>query len=190
MYVLTRSGLHFNFANPTPEMVTIDDVAHSLSHINRFAGHTDYAFSVAQHCVAVSEFLERRGEPVRVQYAGLLHDAHEAYFGDISAPLKAFLKIGDAEDRIQDVVAQAFGLTLADFKDKRVKLADLTALAVEAEDLMPEDYEEWPYLAPITDDMRMAMPRPIPLLAHRAKARFLARFHQLASQVNLLELHC
>lgn len=90
-------------------MVDVEDVAHALSNINRFTGHTAYAYSVAQHCVAVSRYLELTGQPVPVQYAGLMHDAHEAYFGDISAPLKAFLGVGPLEDRIQDVVLVRLG---------------------------------------------------------------------------------
>ncbi|KVP39522.1 hypothetical protein [Burkholderia ubonensis] len=189
MYILTRTGRHFSFANPHPSMVVLEDVAHALSLINRYTGHTSYAYSVAQHCVAVSVYLEQTGAPLRVQMAGLLHDAHEAYFGDISAPLKAFLKVGEFEDRIQAVVAEAFGFTLADMKDSRVKLADLTALAVESEseELMPPDTEEWPCLAPVTAEMRAHMPKPFPLMAHRAKERFLARFAQLSEKLTAVE---
>jgi hypothetical protein len=239
-YILTRSGRQFNFANPHPSMVVLDDVAHALANLNRFTGHTGYAYSVAQHSVAVSRFLELTGEPLIIQLAGLLHDAHEAYFGDISAPMKEFLKfrtignivagtvfealgikdagldgvagspgaqalgltadtldaiirsgiekamalsIGRLEDRIQSVVAEAFGLSLALMKDPRVKLADLTALAVEADVLMPPDTEDWPVLAPVTPVMKAVMPRPYRLTPEQAKCLFLNRYRQLTSQL-------
>lgn len=186
MYIQTRSGRHFVFSNPQPSMVTLDDVAHALSLINRFSGHTVYGYSVAQHSVMVSRYLERMGEPLQVQFAGLLHDAHEAYFGDISAPLKAFLKLGDLEDRIQAVVARAFGLTLEALHDRRIKLADLTALAVEADVLMPPDSEDWPCLDPVTADMRAVMPAPYQLTPEQAKILFLDRYHELAAQLTEL----
>jgi hypothetical protein len=239
-YILTRSGLQFNFANPQPGMVVLDDVAHALANLNRYTGHTGYAYSVAQHSVAVSRYLEITGAPLIIQLAGLLHDAHEAYFGDISAPMKEFLKfrtignivagtvfealglkdagldgvagspgaqalgltaealdtiirsgiekamglsIGRLEDRIQSVVAEAFGLSLALMKDQRVKLADLTALAVEADILMPPDTEEWPVLAPVTDAMKAVMLRPYRLAPEQAKGLFLNRYRHLTSQL-------
>ncbi|WP_060060134.1 hypothetical protein [Burkholderia ubonensis] len=183
MHILTRSARQFSFVNPHPSMVVLDDVAHALSHINRFTGHTSYAYSVAQHSVAVSRYLERTGAPLKVQMAGLLHDAHEAYFGDIAAPLKAFLKVGDVEDRIQVVVATAFGLTLEDLHDRRVKLADLTALAVEATALMPPDTEDWPCLAPVTPAMCALMPTPYKVPPEVAKALFLNRYQELRARM-------
>lgn len=186
MYILTRSGRQFSFTNPHPDMVDVEDVAHALSHINRFTGHTTYAYSVAQHCVAVSRYLELTGQPVLVQYAGLMHDAHEAYFGDISAPLKAFLGVGPLEDRIQDVVARAFGLTVSQLHDRRVKLADLTALAVEADHLMPKDSIEWDCLAPVTTDMKALMPPPSERSASLSARIFLDRFILLQEQLQKL----
>lgn len=179
MYILTRSGRQFDFLNPQPDAVAIEDIAHALSHINRFTGHTKYAYSVAQHSIAVSRYLERTEASVEVQFAGLMHDAHEAYFGDISTPLKSVLPIREFEDRIQAVVGAAFGLTLAQMHDRRVKLADLTALAIEAEHLMPPDAVAWDYLAPVTPEMRQCMDIPEPLQAHQAARAFFTRFNEL-----------
>jgi len=183
MYILTRSGRQFSFTNPQPDMVAVEDVAHALSNINRFTGHTAYAYSVAQHCVSVSRYLELTGHPVIVQYAGLLHDAHEAYFGDISSPLKAFLGVAPLEDRIQAVVAEAFGLTTAQMHDRSVKLADLTALAVEVDHLMPRDSIEWDCLAPVTPDMKAMMPPPSERSASLSAWVFLDRFNLLQEQL-------
>lgn len=182
MYILTRSGRQFSFVNPRPDTVAVDDIAHALSHINRFTGHTKYAYSVAQHSIAVSRYLERTEASVDLQFAGLMHDAHEAYFGDISTPLKAVLPIREFEDRIQAVVGEAFELTLELMHDRRVKLADLTALAIEAEHLMPPDAVEWDCLAPVTPEMKRRMDIPVPLQAHQAARAFLARFEELQVQ--------
>lgn len=186
MYITTHSGRQFSFTNPHPSTVLIEDIAHALSHINRFTGHTKYAYPVAPHCVAVSRYLELTGEPVIVQFAGLMHDAHEAYFGDISAPLKAFLGISALEDRIQAVVAEAFGLSIAQMHDRRVKLADLTALAVEVDHLMPKDPIEWDCLAPITANMKAVMPPPCDQHPSMSKMQFLDRYDELQEKLRLL----
>lgn len=72
--------------NPRVEQIDIRDIAHSLSLINRFTGHTRTPYSVAEHCVIGSEII--RGE-FALEF--LLHDAHEAYLGDVSGPLKGIL---------------------------------------------------------------------------------------------------
>lgn len=99
-WILTKSGIEFDLANPTPEMVDLSDIAHSLSNIKRFNGHTDVNCSVALHSVIMSY-------AVPEQYAkhALLHDAHETYIGDISSPLKELLgaRVGEVE-RVIDVV--------------------------------------------------------------------------------------
>lgn len=82
-WIQTASGRKFDLEAPSCEMVDIDDIAQALSRIPRCLGHTVCFFSVAQHSVIVSEQFE--GEVAK--YA-LLHDAAEAYIGDIVAPLK------------------------------------------------------------------------------------------------------
>lgn len=179
MYILTRSGRQFSFVNPQPDAVSVEDIAHALSHINRFTGHTKYAYSVAQHSIAVSRYLERTAASVDLQFAGLMHDAHEAYIGDISTPLKSVLPIRELEDRIQAAVGAAFELTLEQMHARGVKLADLTALAIEAEHLMPPDTVDWDCLAPVTPEMKRCMDIPMPMQPHQAARAFLARFEEL-----------
>lgn len=183
MYILTRSGRQFHYDHPTVDSVHIDDVAHALAHVNRFTGHTRYAFSVAQHCVAVSHMLEAQGHPLDIVMAGLLHDAHEAYFGDVATPLKRFLGIADKEKLIQVVVLEALGSTLDLANAPAVKLADLTALAVERAHLMPQDQERWAILDVVTDALRQLMPEPRPMEPGEAKQTFLMRYRQLKQRL-------
>jgi len=82
-YIRLVNGERHVFGEPfTPD---IDAIAFALSHINRYTGHVG-PYSVAQHCVLVAMQL-----PPELQLSGLLHDAPEAYIGDISAPLKSLL---------------------------------------------------------------------------------------------------
>lgn len=183
MYILTNSGRQFSFTKPTPESVYLPDIAHALSHINRFTGHAKFPYSVAQHSLAVSHYLAAEGEAPRIQLAGLLHDAHEAYFGDVTSPLKAFLGVKAPEDRIQAVVAQALGLNVAEMHDPRVKLADLVSLAVECETLLPP--HAWDCLAPVTVEMRLRMGRPMRRAPEAARDAFIQRYHDLQDMLAL-----
>jgi 5'-deoxynucleotidase YfbR-like HD superfamily hydrolase len=71
-----------------PEDIRIHDIAHSLSNQCRCTGHSPQFYSVAQHSVTVASLIEKAGHGVGVQLAGLLHDASEAYWGDVASPTK------------------------------------------------------------------------------------------------------
>jgi uncharacterized protein len=81
----TRSGKKFYPLEPRPEDICIEDIAHALAHVCRFAGHAKHFFSVAQHSVYVSLVVRSTYE---AQLWALLHDASEAYLGDIVRPFK------------------------------------------------------------------------------------------------------
>ena len=86
-WIITASGKRFYLRRPTPADIDAGDVAHALAHICRFNGHTREFYSVAQHSILVSRLL-----PDELKLAGLLHDAAEAYCGDMVKPLKNCLK--------------------------------------------------------------------------------------------------
>ena len=116
--IKTRSGVFFHFLNPTVKSIHIDDIVHALSHLCRFNGHTRNFFSVAQHsyeCADLSLRFSDDDDPDRQDkaYACLLHDAHEAYIGDVTTPLKAAWGKGfrDFETPIVATVNEALGLT-------------------------------------------------------------------------------
>src|SRR4051794_36829357 len=81
---LTRSGVLFSSPDSLrPDQILITDIFHSLAMQCRYNGHTAYFYSVAQHCWLLSLVV-----PAHLQRVALLHDAAEAYIGDIVAPLK------------------------------------------------------------------------------------------------------
>ena len=93
-WVETESGIAFDLLRPRAEDVSLVDVAGHLSKINRYAGATlgPIGPSVAQHSVHVSRILEVWGAPLEVQREGLLHDAPEAYYGDVSSPVQRAMR--------------------------------------------------------------------------------------------------
>ena len=152
-WILTRSGRKFDLANPNADMIDPADIAHSLSMQCRFNGHTNRYYSVAQHCYLVADLV-----PAQDQLAALLHDATEAYVGDMVRPLKEGMRDfanshGDeclydlTERRVWIAICQRFDL--APELPASVKHADLVALATEKRDLMPAHPEPWPCLADI-----------------------------------------
>ncbi len=152
MMMLTFRGQEVTPGRLDPSQVRIEDIAHALSLLCRFGGHTDVHYSVAQHSLLVVRILERIGAPAGAQLAGLLHDAHEAYIGDVPTPLKTMLGPAwrDLEASASAAVLQALGV--ADLMQEwggLVKHADLMALATERRDLIrfdPDLHAPWTIL--------------------------------------------
>ncbi len=152
MMILTFRGHEATPGRLDPSQVRIEDIAHALSLLCRFGGHTDVHYSVAQHSLLVVRILERIGAPADAQLAGLLHDAHEAYTGDVPRPLKTLLGPAwrDLEASASAAVHQALGVAvLMQEWDGLVKHADLMALVTERRDLMrfdPDRHAPWTIL--------------------------------------------
>ena len=85
-YLSTYTGKKFYPYDPRPEQICIEDIAHGLSMLCRFAGQCRFFFSVAEHSIAVAHLL-----PANLKLFGLLHDASEAYLADLPRPVKAGL---------------------------------------------------------------------------------------------------
>lgn len=115
--VETASGRIVDLLAPEPADIRLHDIVHALARLARYNGHTlgDKPYSVAQHSVwcarMAEEFLD--ATPIDCLYV-LLHDAHEAYTGDIVSPLKAIPAIRRAirpiEKRLQQAIHRALRL--------------------------------------------------------------------------------
>jgi len=88
-WISTRSVPKFYYLDPQPQDILIEDIAHALSMICRFGGHTSRFYSVAEHSIRVAGQLESYEANEDYQLAGLMHDAEEAYLPDIPRPIKA-----------------------------------------------------------------------------------------------------
>lgn len=148
-WMLTATGKAFSLGRPHAGDVTITDISHHLALINRFNGATRRPYSVAEHSLFVAEIAEREfalRDPFAVM-AALMHDAHEAYLGDIIAPAKAHIACDVFESSLARIVQDRYGLRVATAAHRDViRRADLIALATERRDLMPSHPEPWPVL--------------------------------------------
>ena len=86
--ITTWCGDRVDPFNMAAEDINIDDIAHSLSRICRYGGHVDNYLSVARHSIWVQSRLRNIGCGNETQMWGLLHDATEAYLGDVTSPIK------------------------------------------------------------------------------------------------------
>ena len=170
--VSTRSGRRVALLNPSPSQIAIGDIAHGLAHQCRFNGQTNKFYSVAQHSVLVASILPRE-----LRLAGLLHDASEAYLGDIVQPLKELLPDYQAiEAKFCEVLGTRFNVDLQ--PNDAIRHADLVVLATERRDLMPMDTADWSSIAGITPLSRTIKP----LAPETAAAQFMDLFFKLINQ--------
>lgn len=103
--MLTVSGRAVNLYQPEPAMIDLSDIAHALSRIQRFGGHTVVPYSVLEHSMLVARIVAQYYP--QYQLHALLHDATEAYIGDAPRPLKNTMRAHGLRLR----VASDFDLT-------------------------------------------------------------------------------
>lgn len=134
-WMQTYSGGQIWPLDPRPEEIKLVDIAHALSQMCRFGGHSDVFYSVAEHCIHV----ERRVLEVTKDYlkalAALFHDGTEAYLIDIPRPIKPFLtNYYEIEAKLEATMSKIFSYPYP--YPPEIKDADNLVLACEARDIM------------------------------------------------------
>jgi len=171
-WILTHTGKKFHPLDPDPDLIDIEDIAHSLSLLCRFNGHSHQFYSVAEHSVRLSHVV-----PAEDALWGLLHDAGEAYFSDLPRPIKnQFPRFRELEDALLEVIMERFELPA--HMPASVKKADDILLITELRDVMP--------VSPVEISMDVTPLNEIiaPWSAGDAKRAFLSRFKDLITVRN------
>jgi uncharacterized protein len=178
-WMQTYTGRKFYPTSPSPDDVDIQDIAHALSMLCRYNGHVTKFYSVAEHCVLMSQAVT----PQRALEA-LLHDATEAYVGDMIRPLKhqpQMFPYRDAEADVMEAIAYRFDLPrtpnfLYYQLPPEVKDADNRILLTERKDLMKTTDHTWNVdtLTPLPVQIRGWAP-------YYAERQYLSRFEELTS---------
>ena len=134
--IMLASGKLFDFLDPHGSDFDISDIAHGLAHVCRYAGQCRAFYSVAEHSMLVADTVDE------FAYEALLHDAAEAFIGDVTRPLKQLLPdYKRIEVMIEDAMICRFGL---DRRSKDlVKQADLRVLAAEQTQVMASGCADW-----------------------------------------------
>lgn len=112
-FIGTFTGRKFYVLDPRPEDIAIQDIAHALSMQCRYNGHVRKFYSVAEHSFLVSMAAQNSYSHSGTEdcLRALLHDAAEAYVGDLPSPIKRSVPtITEAEDRIESMIMNKFGL--------------------------------------------------------------------------------
>lgn len=144
-WIQTYTGRQVWPLEVTVGCLDIVDIAHALSQICRFGGHSKSFYSVGEHCWLMATYAEARGN-LDVALAALLHDAAEAYVIDLPAPIKEIMPIYRAIDHdIQRVVEESWMGHIQDIATVKslVKALDQRILVTEASVLMRVDLIPW-----------------------------------------------
>lgn len=197
----TITGRALVFAEPVFEPDHLwTEIAPALAKIARFTGHTDIAYSVAQHSVLMAEAaMDETGDPLLAAHC-LLHDAHEAFTGDRTTPMKEAIveavvwqarasALSDTETvrtvmmvniaqkivemDLDEAIFRAARMTPPDQRvDALVEQYDIRALATERRDLLMPSTQRWRAEVEAAKPLRLRKGRIRPWPAGQAETRF------------------
>lgn len=122
--VTLHSGAEIDLTNPNVDDVTLEDIAHHLSHMCRWNGAPEHFFSVAEHCIRAAEIA-----PKEHKLSVLMHDCEEAILGDNITPLKEMVpELVELGNRIRVTLLAKFGVV---YDEDAVKYYDRQQLRWE-----------------------------------------------------------
>lgn len=184
--VVDLCNLHYSDVDPM-------DLAVHLSRINRFNGGTTRPWSVAEHSIAVADECEKRAsdrDKLQARLYGLLHDAHEAYIGDLTRTLQRLLS-AEANQQIEKIKANIDVAILTRFSlpygfperfCKTLQAVDDCVAKTEALELLPGGGAcwEWFQVAPLQTRITM-----MPLSKEEAAAKWLRDVTLTSERVKL-----
>lgn len=185
VFMHTSNGKPYYPFAPKAADVDINVIAHHLATRARWAGATQHRafrerifYSVAEHSVYVSEYLQYELNRPDLALAGLLHDGSEAYNGDLIRPLKyspAFREPFKKVEALNEAaVEERFGLTVQ-MKDPAIKIADEAVCHAEWLQIIPR-HKDHPLTAEYHETTRLAPIKITMFEPHVAKCFFLSRF--------------
>lgn len=181
-WIQTHHGHRFEYQNTDPRHFFIGDIAHSLSLLCRFNGHTKKFYSVAEHSVWVSHMVSPENA-----LAALMHDAAEAYISDVPSPLKRLLgktgqELKNKELEYQRLMGERFGYD--PYMNGEITQADLEMLLIEKQQAMLHALE-WGWERDFEFILHDRLPYNIELAfwsPDESSERFLRRFRYLTQR--------
>lgn len=137
----TFTGKNISIFTLEVKDICLLDIAHSLALQCRFNGHCRVHYSVAEHSIRAANEASVLGIDPRYL---LLHDAAEAYCGDIIRDIKPAIFDRSVESRIRDVIFHYFNLGIDYWNSHHhvIKKIDNIMLATEVRDVMAEEAKQ------------------------------------------------
>jgi len=149
--IKVAAGHYVDLANLDPKTIEIKSIAAALSKICRFGGHCPRFYSVAEHCIHATNLADSDGRGVEELRAIFLHDAAEAYIGDMVKPLKVMMPdYAIAEQQMERAIESSFGVSFSRHSET-IKRYDRMMLKAEKTAFWPKDSELWEGLSDIED---------------------------------------
>lgn len=142
-YFIMHSGRQIDLSSLTSKDIRLEDIAHHLTKICRFGGalNLDQHYSVAQHSLLLVRHARSRRYNINIQRALLLHDATEAYLGDIVTGLKSLLPDYNAlETKVQELINKKYNISQSPYVKQIVKELDTRIVLDEALFFSPQHY--------------------------------------------------
>lgn len=193
MKLETVTGQLIDIANPDPATINIEDIAWSLSRISRFCGHTVTAipYNVGQHSLFVATEIESmfsesdvKSKRRRIALLGLLHDAAEAYTGDLPSPIKHLPElrpiIVGIEHNLMRAVLESLRLQPPTEEEEIIiKTADRIAQKIEAHAFMQSRGKHWEGLPDVSLERLQQFSAPLDSLT--SYKMFMDKFNALTA---------
>lgn len=182
-WIDTWTGKLIHPLDPRPESICLEDIVQGLSNKTRYNGQCEF-YSVAEHCILLSDWCTKIGLNALIAINILLHDSGEAYLPDVTSPIKGlFPDFKECEDRMLRVIFQALGIEMleSDIYLQFQKHVDRSIVLNEREVVMPNH--------PNTRCWGMDKLNPLPGIFIKkwppqiAKSAFVNRFHMLKRKI-------
>lgn len=187
MKLALSTGGAIDLDRPHEHTFTLQEISELLSNIHRFNG---VGISVAQHSVEVAESVWRYTGCPDMALAALLHDAHEAFLGDIPEPVKYYLGSSYAkmEAKLQYAIMERFTPpnTYKLHKHPLIAYFDKAHLKVEVTELMGQGKfndceDEW------QDTMQLFVPNDLGRIDVFHKNMFKAAYDKYHGYLNSVD---
>jgi hypothetical protein len=152
--ITNHKGEIINLLNLELESICLEDIVMALPNICRYGGRTPKFYSVAQHAIELSRYLHKVGMD-HLRPLALLHDAPEAYIGDLIYPIKKlYPEFLEMEDTLSNLFYQKFNVDLDlkdhyqfDYYDKNIVVNEMKVLGIwEKEKALCSHLEPLPHL--------------------------------------------
>ncbi len=194
--IITTQNADVDLLQPTPDMIHAEDIALAMARIARYNGHSNAVVTLLDHVAVCDGLATEMGiEDPQLRLAILLHDAHEAYTGDIARPIKALINadsnglITALEDNLDRAICTAFSLP-EDYLSRPdvrrvVKQIDNTALGVEVRYGWPQIVaeERWENVPKSTEGGKSSFYQAQSCDPEQLRTGFLARVGALAGAI-------